>query len=315
MYSKALEKFETFKNMFIGKHHYDLPLNKDADSKFMITLIALMSFLAILAFIGSFALGAMTARWSSGLENKITIEIPVETLDGNLLSQETVKQETLKVYKALQDDDLISSIKILDDKDIGKLIEPWIGDNLTLGEIPLPGLIAVEVRSSDSQSLETLEKNMKTASAHALLENHHEWLRDLMRFALILKTLAISVALLITATTIIAIAGGIRTRMAIHSDEVELLHLIGATDKYIARQFQNHAMILALQGGLIGTGAGLFVALLLVLFSGQSGTSLIPSLEIGFGSFLILICVPFATLAIAGITARFTVLRTLANMP
>lgn len=315
MYFKILEKFNLFKDMFMGKHHYDLPLNKDADSKFMITLIALMSFLAILAFTGSFALGSMTARWSSGLENKVTIEIPVETKDGNLLSQETVKQETLRVYKALQDDPLIKTIRILGDEDIGKLIEPWIGDNMTLGEIPLPGLLAVEIKNSDTKSMESLEKNMKAASQHAILENHHEWLHDLMRFATILKVLALGIAALIAGTTIIAVAGGIRTRMAIHSHEVELLHLIGATDTYIARQFQNHAMILALQGGLIGTGAGLVSVLAIVLFSGNSGTSLIPSLQIGIGSFLILACVPFATLAIAGITARFTVLRTLADMP
>lgn len=315
MYSEILKKYNLFKDMFMGKHHYDLPLNKDADSKFMITLVALMSFLAILAFTGSFALGSMTARWSSGLENKMTIEIPVETKDGNLLSQETVKQETLKVYKALENDPLIKTIRILDDGDIGKLIEPWIGDTLTLGEIPLPGLLAVEIKNSDAQSMEKLKKNMKTASQHALLENHHEWLRDLMRFATILKILALGIAALIGTTTVIAVAGGIRTRMAIHSHEVELLHLIGATDTYIARQFQNHAMILALQGGLIGTGAGLFCTLMIVLLSGQSGTSLIPSLHIGIGSFLILACVPFATLAIAGVTARFTVLRTLADMP
>lgn len=301
--------------MFTGKHSYDLPLNKDADSKFMVTLIALMSFLAILAFTGSFALGTMTARWSSGLENKVTIEIPVETKDGHLLSQETVKQETLEIYKGLKDHPQISHIHILDESEIGQLIEPWIGDNLTLGEIPLPGLIALEVKNSDAQSLTSLEADIKKYSKHGILENHHEWLRDLMRFAMILKILALSIATLIAVTTVIAVAGGIRTRMAIHNHEIELLHLIGASDTYIASQFQNHAMILALRGSLIGTGAGMLAALGIITLSGHSGTSLIPTIQIGFGSFLILACVPFITLAIAGITARFTVLRSLINMP
>lgn len=306
---------DNLKKMIMGSSHYDLPLQKDADSKFMVMLVALMSFLAILAFTGSFALSAMTTRWSSGLENKVTIEIPVETQEGHLLSQETVKQETLKVYKGLENNKAIKSIRILDDKDIGKLLEPWIGNSKSLGDIPLPGLIAVELRASSEEIFKQLKTDISKHSPHAMLETHHEWLGDLIRFASVLKILAIMIAGLIAFTTIMAVAGGIRTRLAIHRDEVELLHLIGATDSYIATQFQNHAMILALQGGLIGTLAGLICTLVIIVLSGHSGTTLIPSLQLGLGGFLILSCVPFATLAIAGVTARFTVLRSLARMP
>ena len=54
---------------------YDLPLNKDEGTNFLRLLIALMSFLAAVALAGNFALNSMTQRWSSGLENKLTIEI------------------------------------------------------------------------------------------------------------------------------------------------------------------------------------------------------------------------------------------------
>ena len=60
------------------KRDYDLPLNKGSGGQFLSTLIALMTFLAILALSASFTLSEMTSRWVSGLENKASVEIPAE---------------------------------------------------------------------------------------------------------------------------------------------------------------------------------------------------------------------------------------------
>jgi cell division transport system permease protein len=64
------------------KRRYDLPLNKGSGTGFLVILIALMTFLGMLALASSFALSAMTARWSSGLENRLTIESPPVRLMG-----------------------------------------------------------------------------------------------------------------------------------------------------------------------------------------------------------------------------------------
>ena len=69
-----------------SKRRYDLPLNKDGGGLFLKILIALMSFLAILALSGSFALSAMKDRWSSGLENKASIEIRAQDEAGGILT-------------------------------------------------------------------------------------------------------------------------------------------------------------------------------------------------------------------------------------
>ena len=69
-----------------GKRRYDLPLNQSVGTGFLMVLIALMTFLAIMAVSTSFALNSMTAHWSSGLENKVTIEIPAETNNGTIRS-------------------------------------------------------------------------------------------------------------------------------------------------------------------------------------------------------------------------------------
>ena len=299
----------------LGFHDYDLPLESSDDSRFLILLIGLMSFLAVLACSGTFALSGMTNRWATGLENKVTIEIAVETKEGHLLSNKTVQRETKKLGEKLEGNPIIKSISILTNEEVQELISPWIGDNLTLNDIPLPGLIAVELRSTDEKSIKKLEDDINDISKYAHLETHHEWLSDLIIFANTLKNLSLFIVLIIGGATIIAITAGIRTRLAIHNKEVELLHNMGATDNYIARQFQRHAMILAFQGGVIGTLIGLIITGLVIFLSTYSRSSLIPSIEIGIIALLFICTIPVIASLIATLTSRFTVLRSLVKMP
>lgn len=299
----------------LGLRDNDLPLDKSEDSKFLVLLIALMSFLSVLACSGTFALNNMTQRWSSGLENKVTIEIAVETKEGHLLSNNTVKKETNKISKGLKNNALIKSLTVLSNAEIQDLISPWIGDNLTLNDIPLPGLIAIELHNANSKSLNTLRSDIQKISKYAYLETHHEWLSDLINFAKTLRILSLFVAIIIIGITIIAITAGIRTRLAIHKKEILLLHAIGATDHYIARQFQRHAMILSLKGGFFGTIIGLIVTIIIIVSSHHSGTKLIPAIEISMTGILLLCSIPIIASIIATIASRFTVLRNLSKIP
>ena len=299
----------------INDKNQDLPLDNSPDSKFLILLIALMSFLAVLALSGTFALNSMTEKWSSGLENKVTIEISIETKDGHILSQDTVLKETKDLYAMLSEHKVVKSAEVLGDKEIQELISPWIGNDLSLGDIPLPGLIALELRKVDANGLNNLKNDIQKISKHAMLETHHEWLSDLINFTSTLKALALMVALIIAAITTIAISSAIRTRLAIHNSVVELLHYMGATDNYIARQFQKHAMILSLKGAVIGTAIGLAATFLLAFLSRNTGTDLIPVIHIGSLGVLILCLVPVLVSLITILTSHITVLRSLSKMP
>ena len=62
----------------------------------------------------------------------------------------------------------------------------------------------------------------------------------------------ISILALIGLATIGTVIFTTRTGLAVHQEAIEVLHLIGAQDSYIARQFATRALMLALRGGLIG---------------------------------------------------------------
>ena len=94
-----------------------------------------------------------------------------------------------------------------------------------------------------------------------------------------------------------------------------MLHLIGARDAYIARQFQGKAVFPALWGGTLGLLlAGITVAVLWLPARGLEG-SLLPTVRLHPPFLAGLAALPLAGAAIASITARVTVMRFLARMP
>ncbi len=299
----------------LKRKNYDLPLDKNEDTHFLVLLIALMSFLAVLSISGTIAMDTMTNRWSSGLENKVTVEISVETKEGHILSQETIGQETLELYKMLSKHPDVKSADVLGYEDIQELLSPWLGDSMNMKDIPLPGLIAVELQNIDEDGLQAFTKDIEKTSRYAQLETHREWLSDLIHFTKTLQTLALIITIIIGFITVIAIAYAVRTRLALHHNEVELLHHMGARDNYIAEQFRGHAIALSFKGGVIGTAAGLVVTYALTLLSSHSGTDLIPVIHIGAWGIVILCAVPILVCIVAVATSQLTVLRNLAKMP
>lgn len=298
-----------------GKRQYDLPLNKSIGTGFLVLLIALMSFLAVMALATSFALGSMTERWSSGLENKATIEIPAETETGDLRSNDQINILSAEVVEKLIALPQVKTIAPLPEEEIKQLIEPWLGEGAIMNDIPLPGLLSLELENSEPESIIAIRKALSSINEDIKLDTHESWLGDLLRLTGALQFAAAFVLLIIGITTVAAVAGAIRTRMAVHSEEVELLHLMGASDDYITRQLQRHALIIGLKGSLAGLVAAACVLTIIALISGETAAALLPDFQINIFHIAGLIIIPVLICFIASLAARFTVLRVLALMP
>lgn len=298
-----------------GKRVYDLPLNTGEGAGFLVLLIGLMTFLAAFALAGSMTLGSLSARWTSGLENKLTIEIPTEDIDGKTLSSAQVTEMTEEISRMLNEHQAVQNANMLDKEEVAQLLSPWLGEDLAMDALPLPGLISVEMEDSRPEILSEIERKIKIIAPAARIDRHESWLNDLLRFAGALRFTALAIVLIIGATTVTAIAGAIRARMAVHAEEVELLHLMGAKDDYITKQFKRHALILALMGGAAGSAAGGFALLLIGLISGEAENGLLPDFSLSLPHMLMLLLLPAVAGGIAVATAHVTVLRVLARMP
>jgi len=286
---------------------YDLPLNKSGGSKFIILLITLMTFLAVLALSASFALGSIAKSWSSGLENKLTIEVPANIKDQDKL--------IIEIKKKLDSTDNIAKSDVLSGEKTADLISPWLGEDFAFDDVPMPSLIAVETLENTQDFIDNLQKDLEAINPNVRIDTHEEWLNDFLRMIGSLKFATFFVSLVIGATAITAITGVIRARMAEHKDDVELLHLMGASDEYIAGQFKRYALRLGLLGGTFGLLAGVvgLVGFSLGINSGDS--NLFPSLELNIFAVFILLCLPLIACSLCAVTAQITVLRHLTQMP
>lgn len=321
---KLIQKFPALKNPFYrektlgvakGKRRYDLPLAGSAGNGFLRLLIALMSILGMLALCASFALSAMTQRWSDGLENRISVEIPASDSGGEVTAPGIVQSMTDDAARLLMGRADVTEAKIMEESEIRELLSPWLGDDMVMDSIPLPGLISVTFEKGAVPDLKELEVELRDVAPRARIDTHESWLSDVLRFTGALQFAAILLTLIIGATTLVAVAGGVRSKLSENKEELELLHLMGASDSYIAKQLQRHTLILSLQGGAAGVAAGGLLLFVISLIAGEIGVNLVPDFRLDGVQKVMLLLLPVPIAVLAMMTARFTVLRVLGKMP
>lgn len=297
------------------KRSYDIPLDKGSGTGFVVLLIALMTFLVIIALTTSFVLGDMTRRWSSGLENKVTIEIPVKGLAGEARSNDDIASISKRITDVLDNRPDVKGFLVLERDEVSALVSPWLGEDFSLDEIPVPGIISVDLVESEPKILQELNDRVKAIDEFSRLDSHEEWLNDLLGFAGSLKFGAFLLATIIAITTVTAVAGSVRARLALHKSEIELLHIMGAGDRYIAQQFQRHFFMLAVKGAAIGTVVAFIGLLIIKHMSGEMNLALLPEFSMNFWQILLLVIMPVFAGVVAMITALVTVFKALVKMP
>lgn len=291
---------------------YDLPLDRDETGRFLPWIVAAMSFLAVLALAGALALQAVAERWDSGLSGTLTVQVAPAAGRGPATLPARV-EAALGVLRATPG---VARAEPVPRAAVEGLLSPWLGAQGDLmRELPLPALIDVELARGggggpgDRVDVAALGARLAAAAPGATVDDHQAWLGDLLGLARTAEALALGVVLMVAAALALAVVFVARAGLAIHAEVVELLHLIGAPDAYVARQFQRHVLGLAARGAF---GGGAAAALTLLGLGLASGGALPAPGALGWAA---LAAVPPAAAALAALTARLTVLRALARMP
>ncbi len=227
-------------------------------------------------------------------------------------SVHSMTDEVAKIIGARND---VVEAEIMEEQHVKKLLSPWLGEDMVMASIPIPGIISVTFEKGAKPNLKTLESEIKEVAPRARIDTHESWLSEVARFTGALQFAAILLGLIIGVTTLVAVAGGVRSKLSENKEELELLHLMGASDSYIAKQLQRHTLILSLHGGLIGVAGGAIVLFIIGLVAGNMGVDLVPDFKLDGMQKIMLVLLPLPIAALAMLTARFTVMRVLTKMP
>ena len=176
------------------------------------------------------------------------------------------------VVGILQSQSGIGEVRLVPPDEIRRLLQPWLHDAALTAELPLPVLIDLKIDRTHPPSEAALTQLLSAASPGVKLDDHGSWTRDLLRLAEAGEAIGLAIFGAIALTAMLTVAATARARLAVNAQEIELLHSLGASDGYIAGQFQAGALRSTSIGVVIGTViAGAVVAVLL-----KGAPSMIP---------------------------------------
>jgi cell division transport system permease protein len=286
-----------------------IPFGRDGAARFLPWSVALMVYLAALALAGVMTLERALAGWDRSVAGTLTVELPPANNGGD--------DALLASLRAVPG---VKSATLLERAAVAKLVEPFLGNSLSPDDLSLPRLIDLRVDPSGATDLASLRAAIATAAPGSTLDDHRLWLDRLQEFGRSVELTALAILALIGGVAVLTVIFVTRAGLSIHHEQIELLHLMGAKDGYIAHAFEREALRLAFLGGLAGlalAGATLIVlghAAEAAAFLGDQ-VALIPALHLKGWNWAALAALAPAAGLVAALTARLTVLTTLLRLP
>lgn len=213
-----------------------------------------MAFLAVFALALSLATGRLADRWGDELAHASTLRISAP--------DDQMAVQTEAALRVLQTTDGIESARALSEDEQRALLAPWFGPEVPVESLPIPQLIEV-IESDAGYDAAGLRMRLSAEAPGAVLDDHTRWRRPLIAAANRLRALGLFSILLIGGAMAAMITLAANAALAANAKVIEVLRLVGAQDRYIARAFVRRFTLRALAGATVGTVAGMIAVLLM----------------------------------------------------
>lgn len=281
----------------------------------LVLVIAIMTFLAGLTITGVSLVHDAARVWESDIGREVTIEVrPIAGAD--------IAAEVGKAVALAQEFPGVGGAHGLTDEETRRLLEPWLGAGADLSELPVPRLVVVTVDDPAAFDVKALSAAVARDVRGGGVDDHALWIDRLSAMANSTVIGGLGVLTLMLLALALSVIFATRAAMAGNRDVVEVLHFCGAEDRFIARQFQRHFLLLGVKGGVIGGGlAILVVALMGFWLKGSAGRpgadqieALVGSFEIGWGPYGFILLLVAAVALLTAATSRYAVHRSLAAL-
>jgi cell division transport system permease protein len=280
----------------------------------LMLLITIMTFLCCVT-VGSVVLIQKSAiGWSADVGREVTIEIrPIagEVMESNVRTAIALAESVPGVGRA----------RVLGQAEVEALLTPWLGKGLDLTALELPKLIVVEIAEPRDLDIGLLQKTVSSI-AGATLDTHAAWRQQLNVMTGTIVVSGLLVFGLILVATILAVVFATRGTMASNREIVDVLHFIGASNRFIAGEFQQRFLTIGMNGGLIGgvlalvffLVASLIVSTVLPSESSAQLSTLFGRFALGLDGIAAILCIVLVVGGLTALTSRLTVKRFLSQI-
>lgn len=280
----------------------------DAAARSFAGIMAILAFLAALAAAAAATLSASAAEWGAALAQEVTLQVLPRT--GRDLDQDALRAAALA--RATPG---VASATALSRRESDALLEPWFGRDLDLGDLPAPRLVVVRLESAASPDLPGLRARLGAELPSARLDDHSGWLASLAGKARALVWGASALVALVMGAALLATTFATRGALAVNRPIVEVLHWVGADDRFIARAFARRFFRLGAAGSAVGGVAAALAASLvgpaMRIAGPETGEALTGSLTVGWSGLACIAAVSLTLALASGLASRWSVRRLL----
>jgi cell division transport system permease protein len=277
---------------------------------------ALVSVIAIMTFLASLTLGAVmlvvaaASDWQSDVSREVTIQVITgKDLDASV-------QRAVDIARAAPG---VAEVVPYSKEESSRLLEPWLGSGAILDSLPVPRLIVVRISPDHPPDFAALRAALAAEVPGATLDDHRSFSDRLRAMADTAIAIGLAIFALVLAATVLSVSFATRGAVATNRSTVEVLHLIGAKDSYIAGEFQRHFLLLGLKGGAIGGGAAIVLFILLGMLgrsvfghtAGDEVAAMFGGLSLGLGGYFVVFLQILVVAAVTAFASRQVVRMTL----
>jgi cell division transport system permease protein len=215
-------------------------------------VIAIMCFLACLTAGAVWMIKESSDAWTRNIASEVTVQVnPQENSD--------IEKAITDVVAFLRKQRGIADVRALSLDDSANLLEPWLGSTDALKSLPVPRLIAVEVNRSEPPNLTAIRTSLENDFKGVSLDDHRRWQQQIRAVTRSFALGGLAILALVGAATTAIIVSATRSAMASNREIVEVLHFVGATDRFISREFEKHFLRLGIKAGIVGAAAAMLV--------------------------------------------------------
>lgn len=228
----------------------------DSTRLFLPWMSMLMSFIAVLILAAGMTSYASLTHWQRVVGGTLTVQIPTYTQTGESRG-DVVGKDVETALTILRSSIGVKGATVVSDSQMRELMSPWMGDRISVPELPLPKLIDVELDSDETPDIAQLKTDLAGQVPVAVLDSHRMQLEPLLKLAGGGIKLIIFILILLALTASFTVIYATQTSLRSHEHIIALTHMMGANDLFVTRQYAFRHFWLTLLGG----GFGLLLAL------------------------------------------------------
>jgi cell division transport system permease protein len=216
----------------------------------LVAVVAIMTFLASITTGAVLLVSASAAEWQSEVASEITMQVRPQ-------AGRDLERDVTAAVEAMRAQPGIVQVRPFSKDESARLLEPWLGSGLSIEQLPVPRVVVARVQPGTTLDLAGLRKAVTQVAPSASVDDHRAWIERMRSMTGATVFAGIGILVLVIAATIISVSFATRGAMAANRPIVEVLHFVGAGDRYIANHFLRHFLRLGLEGGVIGGGAAM----------------------------------------------------------